>query len=158
MSLSVVLRLEIEDLLQQYVAALDAGDLEQWPEFFTEDCFYEVIPRDNYERGLPLALIRCESKGMLKDRVFAIRDTIMYEPRYMRHLISGIRLTGQDTYGMTVETNYAVFETPLHDVTRVFNVGRYVDRIVRQDGQLKFAEKHCIFDSLLIPNSIVLPI
>jgi 3-phenylpropionate/cinnamic acid dioxygenase small subunit len=158
MSLSVALRLEIEDLLQQYVAALDAGALEQWPEFFTEDCFYEVIPRDNYERGMPLALIRCESKGMLKDRVIAIRDTIMYEPRYMRHLISGIRLTGQDAHGMTVETNYAVFETPLNDVTRVFNVGRYVDRIVRQDGQLKFAEKHCIFDSLLIPNSIVFPI
>lgn len=158
MSLPIALRLEVEDLLHQYAAVLDAGELEQWPELFTEDCFYEVIPRDNYERGLPLALIRCESKGMLKDRVFAIRETIMYEPRYMRHVISGIRVTGHDDHGLTVEANYAVFETPLHDVTRVFNVGRYLDRIVREADQLKFAEKHCIFDSLLVPNSIVFPI
>ena len=158
MSLPMALRLEIEDLFHHYAAILDAGELEQWPEFFTEDCFYEVIPRDNYERGLPLALIRCESKGMLRDRVFAIRETIMYEPRYMRHLISGIRVIGHDDHGMTVEANYAVFETPLNDVTRVFNVGRYLDRIVRQADQLKFAEKHCIFDSLLVPNSMVFPI
>jgi len=158
MSLSLELRFEIEALLHQYAAVLDAGELDKWPDFFTETCFYEVIPRDNYDRGLPLALIRCESKGMLKDRVFAIQETIMYEPRYLRHLISGIRVTGQDDQGIRLEANYAVFETPLNDTTRVFNVGRYVDRIVRDAGQLKFAEKHCIFDSLLVPTSIVLPI
>jgi salicylate 5-hydroxylase small subunit len=51
-----------------------------------------------------------------------------------------------------------VFETPLNEPTRVFNVGRYVDRIVREHGRLKFAEKHCIFDSLLVLNSIIFPI
>jgi salicylate 5-hydroxylase small subunit len=102
--------------------------------------------------------MRCESKGMLRDRVFAIRDTMMYEPRYLRHLISGIRVTAIDSAGMTVEANYAVFETPLNEPTRVFNVGRYVDRVVRQHGQLKFAEKHCIFDSILVLNSIIMPI
>jgi salicylate 5-hydroxylase small subunit len=152
------LRLEAEDLLYAYGAALDAMELDKWPEFFTEECFYQIIPRDNYERGLPLALMRCESKGMLKDRVFAIRETMLYEPRYLRHLMSGIRVTGSTGESMTVEANYAVFETPLNEPTRVFNVGRYLDRIVRQDGQLKFAEKHCIFDSLLVLNSIILPI
>lgn len=158
MALPIELRLEVEDLLYAYGAVLDAGDLDKWPDFFTEDCFYQVIPRDNYERGLPLALIRCESKGMLKDRVYAIRETMMYEPRYLRHLISGIRVIGEDACGMTVEANYAVFETPLNDLTRVFNVGRYIDRVVRQHGRLKFAEKHCVFDSLLVPNSIIFPI
>ena len=85
MALPIELRLEIEDLLHAYGAVLDASDLDQWPDFFTDDCFYQVIPRENYDRGLPLALIRCESKGMLKDRVFAIRETMMYEPRYLRH-------------------------------------------------------------------------
>jgi 3-phenylpropionate/cinnamic acid dioxygenase small subunit len=158
MAVSPELRLEIEDLLHAYGAALDAEELDKWPEFFTDDCFYQIIPRDNYERGLPLALMRCESKGMLRDRVFAIRDTMMYEPRYLRHLISGIRVTALDSAGMTVEANYAVFETPLNEPTRVFNVGRYVDRVVRQHGQLKFAEKHCIFDSILVLNSIIMPI
>jgi salicylate 5-hydroxylase small subunit len=151
-------RYEIEELFAEYAAALDAADLERWPEFFTEQCFYEVIPRENYDRGLPLALMRCESKGMLKDRVVAIRDTMMYEPRYLRHMLSGIRVTGLTTDGMTVEANYAVFETLIDDLTRIFNVGRYLDRIVREEGRLKFAEKHCVFDSVLVPNSLIYPI
>ena len=158
MCLPLALRIEIQDLMSAYAAVLDAGNLDQWPEFFVDDAFYQVIPRDNYDRGLPLALIRCESKGMLRDRVHAIRQTLMYEPRYLRHVISGIRVLGQDERGIRAEANYAVFETPLNEPTRVFNVGRYLDRIVRAEGHLKFAEKHCIFDSLLIPNSIVFPI
>jgi anthranilate 1,2-dioxygenase small subunit len=97
MSVPIELRLEIADLLQAYGAALDNDELDRWPQFFTDDCFYQVIPRDNYDRGLPLALIRCESKGMLEDRVYAIRETLMYEPRYVRHLISGVRVTGRDS-------------------------------------------------------------
>jgi len=82
----------------------------------------------------------------------------MYEPRYLRHVISGIRVTGQSADGIAVEANYAVFETLVDALTRVFNVGRYLDRIVREDGRLKFAEKHCVFDSLLIPNSLIYPL
>ena len=117
-----------------------------------------IIPRENYDRGLPLAIMRCESKGMLKDRVVAIRDTMMYEPRYMRHMISGIRVTGESPEGIIVEANNAVFETPVDDLTRVFNVGRCLDRIVRDEGQLKFAEKHCVYDSVLVPNSLIYPL
>ena len=158
MAVPLALRYEIEELLAEYAAVLDAADLEQWPEFFTEQCFYEIIPRENYDRGLPLAIMRCESKGMLKDRVVAIRDTMMYEPRYLRHMISAIRITGESPAGITVEANYAVFETPMDDLTRVFNVGRYLDRIVRDKGQLKFAEKHCVYDSILVPNSLIYPL
>jgi salicylate 5-hydroxylase small subunit len=158
MAVSLTVRYEIEELLAEYAATLDAMDLERWPEFFTEQCLYEVIPRENYDRGLPLAIMRCESKGMLKDRVVAIRETMMYEPRYMRHMISAIRVTGESVEGITVEANYAVFETLVDELTRVFNVGRYLDRIVREAGQLKFAEKHCVYDSVLVPNSLIYPL
>jgi 3-phenylpropionate/cinnamic acid dioxygenase small subunit len=158
MSLSPTLRFAIEDVLHAYAAVLDAAHLEQWPEFFTDDCFYQIIPRDNYERGLPLALIRCESKGMLQDRVEAIRNTMMYEPRYLRHVISGIRIMSHNDLEITIEANYAVFETLSEAPTRVFNVGRYLGRLVRQGEHLKFAELHCIFDSLLVPNSLIYPI
>ena len=158
MAVSLTVRYEIEALLAEYTAALDAMDLERWPEFFTKQCLYEIIPRENYDRGLPLAIMRCESKGMLKDRVVAIRETMMYEPRYMRHMISAIRVTGERSEGITVEANYAVFETLIDELTRVFNVGRYLDRIVREAGQLKFAEKHCVYDSLLVPNSLIYPL
>jgi 3-phenylpropionate/cinnamic acid dioxygenase small subunit len=158
MLVPLAVRYEIEELFAEYTTALDAVDLERWPEFFTEPCFYEIIPRENYDRGLPLAIMRCESQGMLRDRVVAIRETMMYEPRYLRHMLSGIRVTGLTTDGMTVEANYAVFETLIDDLTRIFNVGRYLDRIVREEGRLKFAEKHCVFDSVLVPNSLIYPI
>ena len=157
MAVPLAVRYEIEELLAEYAAVLDAVELERWPEFFTEPCFYEIIPRENYDRGLPLAIMRCESQGMLRDRVVAIRDTMMYEPRYLRHIISAIRVTGESPEGINVEANYAVFETLIDDLTRVFNVGRYLDRIVREEGQLKFAEKHCVYDSVLVQNSLIYP-
>jgi salicylate 5-hydroxylase small subunit len=139
MFVPVEVRYEIEALFAEYAAVLDGGDLERWPEFFTEQCLYEVI-------------------RMLKDRVVAIRDTMMYEPRYLRHVISTIRVTEYRADAIAVEANYAVFETLVDALTQVFNVGRYVDRLVREAGRLKFAEKHCVFDSLLVPTSLIYPI
>ena len=49
-----------------------------------------MIPQDNYDRGLPLALIRCESKGMWQARVFAFQETRIYEPCYLCYPVIGI--------------------------------------------------------------------
>jgi 3-phenylpropionate/cinnamic acid dioxygenase small subunit len=59
--LSPELRAEIQDLYDAYAEALDDGELERWPALFTEKCLYEVVPRENFDRGLPLAVILCES-------------------------------------------------------------------------------------------------
>ena len=155
---SIELRLEIEDLYTAYAAALDAGDLDAWPKFFTEDCLYQVIPRDNFDRDLPLALIRCESRAMLCDRVTAVRETTMFEPRYIRHLISNVQVSPEVDGIIETQANYAVFETMTDAYTRVFNVGRYLDKLVREDGMLLFCEKRCVYDSVLVPNSIIYPI
>jgi anthranilate 1,2-dioxygenase small subunit len=152
------LRFEIEEVYYDYVECIDDGKLERWPEFFTEECLYKIIPRENFERGLPLATMLCESKGMLKDRVVAIRQTGMYAPRAMRHLISNIRVKGQEDGIVRVQANYAVLQTLIDEETRVFNAGKYVDKLVREDGRLKFKEKLCIFDSVLIPASLIYPI
>ncbi|HYY05853.1 MAG TPA: aromatic-ring-hydroxylating dioxygenase subunit beta [Candidatus Limnocylindria bacterium] len=152
------LRLEVEELYYDYVEALDEGELERWPEFFTEVCLYKIVPRENVERGLPLALMLCESRGMLRDRVAAVRQANVYAPRTWRHLLSNIRLKGQEGETLRVQANYAVFETLIDEETRLLNVGRYVDRIVRDGGALRFAEKLCIFDSVLVPGSLVYPI
>ena len=67
------------------------GRSGRWPELFVEDAFYDVIPRENYERDMPLAIMRCESRAMMQDRVRAIRETLMFEPRHVRHLISSFQ-------------------------------------------------------------------
>jgi 3-phenylpropionate/cinnamic acid dioxygenase small subunit len=151
------LRFEIQDLYDAYAEALDDGELERWPELFTEKCLYEVVPRENFERGLPLALILCESRGMLEDRVAALRKTSMYAPRSVRHLISHVRASA-DGDGFRVHANYAVLQTRVDALTEILSAGRYLDRIEREDGRLRFAEKRVIFDSVLVPNSLVYPV
>jgi salicylate 5-hydroxylase small subunit len=112
----------------------------------------------NFERGLPLATWLSESRGMLEDRVMAIRQLSTYSPRYLRHIVSGIRILGWNGDAVRCEASYAVFETLPDELTRVFQVGRYLDRIVIDEGRLRFAEKLCVFDSELIPNTLVYPI
>jgi 3-phenylpropionate/cinnamic acid dioxygenase small subunit len=152
------LRLELEDLYTAYAAALDDGELERWPQFFTDQCRYEIIPRENFERGLPLAIMRCESNGMLRDRVAALRRSSVYGPRALRHLISGIQIVAVDSGVVRARASYAVLQTRPDEETTVFNTGRYLDRLVREAGALRFQERLCVFDSVLVPGSLVFPI
>jgi len=160
---SMDLRFEVEELYYAYVECLDEGKLEQWPEFFTADCVYKIIPRDNFERGLPLAVMLCESKGMLEDRVEALRRTSVYAPRALRHLLSNIRIKSVEPSPFApalvrVQANYAVLQTLNDDETRVFNAGKYVDQVALDGETLKFKEKLCVFDSVLVPGSLIYPI
>jgi 3-phenylpropionate/cinnamic acid dioxygenase small subunit len=152
------LRFEVDDLYADYVACLDDGELERWPEFFTDECLYKIVPRENFDRGLPLALMLCESKGMCQDRVEALRRASVYAPRALRHLVGNIRIVAEDPAGIRVQANYLVLQTLTDEPTQVFNAGKYVDRLVRNAGRLKFKEKLCIFDSVIVPGSLVYPI
>ena len=149
---------ELVQLQADYAAVLDAGDWDRWPEFFLEECTYRIQPRENYDRGLPLATMSFESRGMLKDRVYGIKETLFHDPYYQRHVVGLPRILNGDTDRYECESNYAVFRTKIDDYSRVFNVGRYLDVIVRTPAGLKFQSRLCIFDSEMIPNSIIYPI
>jgi salicylate 5-hydroxylase small subunit len=148
----------IARLHADYAQAVDSGDWDLWPEFFVEDCLYKLIPRENHERGFPLATLFFESKGMLKDRAYGIRETLFHDPYYQRHVVGAplIRSATHDRF--EVEANYAVFRIKLSEASTVFNVGRYIDSIVRTPDGLKFASRLCVYDSEMIPNSIIYPI
>lgn len=148
----------LDQLTASYVHALDDGDLERWPDFFTEDCVYKVIPRENHENGWPIAVWYCEGRGMLRDRVTAIRETQLFAPRLLRHVTGNALVRNRSATALQAVTNYAVYESSLDRATDVFNVGRYLDRIVIDDGRLKFAEKLCVFDTSVIPTSLIYPI
>jgi salicylate 5-hydroxylase small subunit len=141
-----------------YAAAVDSGNWDLWPEFFTDQCIYRLVPRENHDRGFPLATLSFESKGMLKDRVYGIRETLFHDPYYQRHVVGAPLVRGVDDGIIRCEANYAVFRTKLSELTTVFNVGRYVDEVVRTPQGLKFASRACIYDSEMIPNSIIYPI
>ena len=145
-------------LYTDYVAAVDNNEWDKWPEFFTEECIYKIQPRENYERGFPLATLSFESKGMLKDRVYGMTETIFHDPYYQRHVVGFPQVQGIDGRCIDAQANYAVFRTKPDELTTVFNVGRYIDRIRRTPGGLKFESRICVFDSEMIANSIIYPI
>lgn len=159
-----VLRAELDALYADYAAALDESRYEDWVDLFADDCRYLLQPRENFDRGLPLATLAFEGRGMLRDRIYGITRTLFHAPYYQRHVIGPLRI---DAIGGTVDmpvvdvqAHYAVYRTRVQQPSEVFNVGRYVDRVARdpQDGLLRFVLKRAVFDSEMILNSIIHPI
>ena len=141
-----------------YAAAGDSGDWSLWPDFFTEDGVYKLQPRENHERGFPLCTLSFDSRASLRDRVYGIQETLFHDPYYQRHVVGVPLLRGVEGDTILCESNYAVFRTKLNGLSEVFNVGRYLDRVVPTPEGLKFAERLAVYDSEMIPNSIIYPI
>jgi 3-phenylpropionate/cinnamic acid dioxygenase small subunit len=152
------LRLRLADFYCAYADALDEDKLESWPDFFTEDCLYKVVPRENFERDLPIGLIYCESRGMLADRVTAIRETALYVPRFVRRLVSNIRLRQIAEGGLRLTASFALLQTMVDRPSELFLCGRCHDRVIDDGGRLLFAERICVYDSTVVPTSLVYPV
>ena len=149
---------DLNQLYASYASAVSSGQWELWPEFFTEECSYRLQPRENHERGFPLATLSFESKGMLKDRVYGIRETLFHDPYYQRHVVGAPVILKAEADRFECEANYAVFRTKLSELSSAFSVGRYIDTVVRTEQGLKFASRQVIYDSEMIPNSIIYPL
>jgi salicylate 5-hydroxylase small subunit len=154
----LLLQLEIDQLNARYAAVLDERRFDEWPEFFLPEGRYQVQARENFDRGLPLALIAMESQGMMKDRVYGITQTIFHGPYYTRHVLSPAQLLAQDGGRIRAQAHYAVFRTRPGDASEVYNVGRYVDEIERTPQGLRFASRLCVYDSEMVLNSLIYPI
>lgn len=149
---------EVAQFQATVAAALDAGDWEAWPGFFVDHGVYRLVPRENHERGLPLATLAFDSRAMMEDRVYGIRETLFHDPYYQRHVIGLPRLLHDDGTQIGCECHYAVFRTKLSEPSTVFNVGRYLDLLQRTPEGLRFVRREVIYDSEMIPNSIIYPI
>jgi 3-phenylpropionate/cinnamic acid dioxygenase small subunit len=152
------LRMRLADLYCAYADTLDEGALESWPDYFTADCLYKIIPRENFERDLPICLIYCESRDMLFDRVAAIRETALYVPRLIRHFTSNIRLREIRADGLRLTASFALFQTMVDRPSELFLCGRYYDRVIDDGAGLRFAERICVYDSTVVPTSLVYPV
>ena len=158
MKIDLELFFQLQALYTDYALAVDSGHWDAWPEFFTDECEYKLQPRENHERGFPLSTLSFESKGMLMDRAYAIRETLFHDPYDQRHVV-GTPVVREVRDGVIhSEANYAVFRTKFNKDSTVFNVGRYIDEVVTTPQGLKFAKRWCIYDSEMIPNSIIYPI
>lgn len=159
LQLQLQLQQRVADLYTRHSEIISDDQLEQWPGLYTEDCFYKLISRVNFDRNLPLGTILCESRGALLDRVTAIRNTMVYAPRNMVHTVSNPRLVEVAADGTLVARSmFCVWQTLTDGQTHLQLVGRSFDRIVSQGDALQFRERIAVFDSELVPGSIVYPI
>jgi 3-phenylpropionate/cinnamic acid dioxygenase small subunit len=147
----------LERLYVRYVDALDDDQLEAWPELFTETCLYRVTSAENDRLGLPLAVIRAESRGMLRDRVTALRSTAMYIPRTVRHLVTNVDVVDVSETTIRARARFVVFQTLPGEPTQLFVTGVYRDVVDREGEGWYFRDKLCVYDGL-IPNSLVIPL
>ena len=154
----LMLQLEVDQLNAAYAAALDERRFEDWPEFFVEDGLYRLQARENFDRGLPLALMALESRGMMMDRVYGITQTIYHGPYYTRHVMGPARVLSQQEGVVRAEASYAVFRTRPGGTSEVYNVGRYIDELEKTAAGLRFRSRLCVYDSEMVLNSLIYPI
>jgi salicylate 5-hydroxylase small subunit len=153
---------ELLNLYSDYAMVCDSDKWEQWPEFFVDSGTYRLQPRENHDQGLPLCLLALESKAMIRDRVYGVKETMYHDPYYQRHIVGTPRILsverGLGGERILSEANYVVIRTKLDGDSTVFNAGYYSDVIVRTPEGLKFQSRLCVYDSEMIPNSLIYPI
>ena len=151
---------ELLNLYSDYAMVCDSTEWKKWPDFFTEDAFYRLQPRENFEQGLPLCLLALESRAMIQDRVYGVKETLYHDPYYQRHIVGTPRVLSVTDNGKRIhaEANYAVIRTKFDGDSTILSVGYYHDHIVKTDQGLKFQSRLCVYDSEMIANSIIYPI
>src|SRR5580698_3651570 len=129
----------VRDFYDDYAICLDDGDLGRWVDFFTDDGIYKVISAENFAAELPLCAIECTGRAMIKDRVAAIATTTVYEPRLLRHMVSGVRVN-RIAETIEAQANFVVFEALSDREPHLLMMGRYLDKIARAGATLRFRE------------------
>ncbi len=158
MNPALSLRLELMAVQDEYTAILDEGRLEDWPAMFTEDCLYEIIPRENVDLGLPAPLMRCEGAAMLRDRVISLRHANIYEMPHYRHMLSGHRVTALDADTAEMRASYVVINTSQDGDSTIFQAGYYQDRLVRTADGWRFSVKRAVYDTHRVQTLLAYPV
>ena len=152
------LYLKLTQFYQDNAASIDLEDWESWYDMFTDECTYKIQSRENYDRELPMAALSLDGKGMLKDRIYGVTETIFHDPYMQKHVVSAPRIISAADGVIEAQANYAVFRTKNDGIADLFNVGRYVDRFVVQGEKLLLESRICVFDNDMILNSLIYPI
>ena len=158
MELTADLRGRVDDLFCDYAYCIDDDNPEIWPDFFTDDGLYEVTTKEAVQRRYPMAIMRAKGMGQLRDRITALRKANIFEPHHYNHIIARPRLSANGDGSIHARTSMVVYRT-MHDGRQErFCVATYDDRIVQQDGALKFKSRRVVLDSRQIDVLLVYPI
>ncbi len=148
----------VENLLAAYAHRLDDGLIDDWTGFFTQDAVYQVTTRENFEAGYPIGIMLCNGRGMMEDRVLALKTANVFEPHTHCHILGRPDLRPAPDGGISARSNFTVYRTMESGETELFALGKYLDRIVFEGGEPKFRERRVILDSRCIDVLLVYPL
>jgi len=141
-----------------YARCIDDDRLEEWPDHFQGQCIYKVTTAANYREGLEGAIIFANSKGMLIDRVTALREANIYERQSYRHILGQPSILDESDSGIRSETSFLVARILQDGDTDIFATGRYLDLYNIEDGQARLNERTVVCDSSRIDTLLALPL
>ena len=148
----------VSRLNAEYARAIDDDRLEDWPDFFTDPCLYTITSADNHRQGMPVGVIYADSKGMLKDRVAALREANIYERQAYRHVVGLPAIVGERDGAVRAETPFLVVRIMRDGTMALFATGRYLDALVEEAGALRFRERVVVCDSSRIDTLLAIPL
>ncbi|TBR09751.1 MAG: anthranilate 1,2-dioxygenase [Rugosibacter sp.] len=154
----MLLWFELYSLQERYISVLDNDQLEAWPELFTADGHYEIVPKENADAGLPMGIIYCNNQGMMRDRILSTREANLYEPQTYRHLVSGLIITPADQGMVKMSANYVVIRTNQEGDSIIYQAGRYEDQVINTAEGWRYRSKRAIYDTLRVPTLMAIPV
>jgi anthranilate 1,2-dioxygenase small subunit len=141
------------DVLYDYDAAIEAGDMAAWANLFAPTASYFLNSHSNEQRGLPAGLVACYSRAMIEDRAAAIASTTMFEKRIYRILASRHRF--RDLQASHV---FAVYQSFSEGPPHVLMAGVAYTTLTKHDGGFKIAARKTVYDNDLIDTAIIYPV
>ena len=141
------------DINACYGDALDRFDLAAWQALFLPDAVYRAQARENFDRGLPLAAIYLDGHGMMADRITGIEKTLVFAPRFTRHIIGLSKIDGS-----SARTPFIIVQTITTGLPEILATGCYHDTLANTSDGVRIASRNAVYDNALIPNSLVYPL
>ena len=154
----IALRLGIGDLCAAYADCIDDDRLEEWPDFFADDCRYLITDRDSHQAGFRHGVIYCASRGMLVDRVTTLRRVLMFEAHRYRHVLGPVQVDRVADGVAEARSNFLAVRIMHDGETSLFTTGRYLDRIDVSGASFRFIERTVVLDSPKIDTLLVIPL
>ena len=141
-----------------YVRSIDEDRLERWPDFFEDPCTYLITTAANHREGLQAGIVFATSRGMLVDRVSALREANIYERHTYRHILGMPAIVSHEGDRVRSETPFLVARIMRDGATDIFATGRYLDVYRIRDEEAKLAERTVVCDSSRIDTLLALPL
>jgi anthranilate 1,2-dioxygenase small subunit len=149
---------ELFRLQERYVSIIDSDRLEQWPDLFTEDGVYEIVPKENVDLGLSIGIMHCFGRPMMRDRIVSLRKANVFEPQTYRHMTSGLEFNMISADTVEMQSSYVVVQTLTDGESRLFQAGRYFDRVVHTPEGWRYQRKRAVYDTSRVQTLLVIPV